>query len=113
MTGELGLLGLLVAFGLGGGVVLARNTRGLRALAAWALWLPVPFIILTFVLAGQADPTLSADRASYNFAFGFVLVSILIAIPWFGASLVGALIGWAMRRRAHGAATGDAPDTPL
>lgn len=113
MSGELALLAMLVLFGLAGGVVLGCNTRGARALLAWALWLPVPFIILAFVLFSQIDPTLSAERAGYDFAFGFVLVSILMAIPWLGASLVGALIGWAMRRRVPDAVAGGTADTPL
>ena len=113
MSGELAFLALLVFFGLAGGFVLGRNARGARALAAWALWLPVPFIILAAVLFSQIDPTLSAERAGYDFAFGFVLVSILIAIPWLGASLAGALIGRAMRRRVPDTAAGGGADTRL
>ena len=75
MSNELAVLALLVFFGLAGGFVLGRNTAGARALAGWLLWLPVPFVILAVVLAGQIDPTLPTDRASYNFAFGFVFHS--------------------------------------
>jgi hypothetical protein len=62
------------------------------------LWLPVPFVILAVILAGQSDPTLPQERASYNFSFGFVLVSFLIAIPWLVSNLVGMLIGRRLRK---------------
>jgi hypothetical protein len=86
------MLVVIVVAGLAGGSLIRRNLCGRRAFGAWMLWLPVPFVILLVVLAVEIDPSLPPERASYNLSFGFVLVSILMAIPWFLANAIGAAV---------------------
>jgi hypothetical protein len=85
------LLALVV--GYGGGFLIAQRLRGLGAFVVFLLWLAVPFVVLHFAFTAAVDPTLTAQQASYNVAMATVLTSIVIAIPWFGANLVGAIMG--------------------
>jgi len=92
------MLALIVGGGCIGAFVIVRYLRGARALIAWALWLSAPFVALGFTLAAQLDPRLTQQQANYNFSFGFVLLSIFIAVPWLPANLVGGLIGLWLRK---------------
>lgn len=70
------------------------------ALIAWSVWLTAPFVVLALILAADIarDTALSSRQADYNFSFGFVLISILIAIPWLPTNLIGGLVGRRFRR---------------
>jgi len=113
MSGQWGLLLMLLAGGLLGGFLIGRNATGLRALGAFLLWLSVPFVILAFVLSASIDPTLEPERASYNFAFGFVLMSLLMAILWLPANLVGGIVGRSYRARRPEAPANAAAAAPV
>lgn len=77
MSGALGLLLLLIGAGVLGGLYIATApATGARLKLAWAMWLSVPFIIVAFAFGRQ-----------------FVFVSIVVAVPWLGANLIGWLIG--------------------
>jgi hypothetical protein len=89
----LGILGALVS-----ALIAARLSVG-RALLAYVLWLPLPFVGLAVLLGSGSDPSLPADRQSYNFWFGFVLISFLVAVPWSIGNLVGAIFGWRRSKR--------------
>lgn len=83
MSGALGLLLLLIGMGVLGGLYIATApATGTRLKLAWAMWLSVPFIIVAFAFGGE-----------------FVFVSILVAVPWLGANLVGWAIGRLFPRR--------------
>ncbi len=97
---SLAVLALLVGGGLAGGFLIGRHLRGMRALLTWALWLALPFIALVFILAVQIDPRWTSQQASYNFSMGFVLLAIVIAVPWLPANLIGGLIGLLRRKPA-------------
>lgn len=104
------VLALIVGAGLIGGFMVARNTRGLRALIAWSLWLALPFVVLGFILAMQIDPSWTQQQTSYNLGFGFVLISIIIAVPWLPANLVGGLVGLFFRKPVPVAVPFSTPD---
>lgn len=93
------LLALILLLGFAGGYWIARKVSGGTVALVWLAWLASPLLVLAVVLAGETDSTLPADRASYNFAFGFVLYGFLILIPWLPANLVGALLGRKARRK--------------
>lgn len=103
MNDILSILALIVGAGLVGGCMVVALTRGLRTVFGCLLWLALPFAVIAFLLAAQGDPTLPAERQSYNFSFGFVLISLIVAVPWVFANLVGGLFGLLFRRSAPAA----------
>lgn len=92
------VLGILLAAGLLGAFLIARYLSGGLAWAALLAWLILPFVILGAALVGGIDPTIEAERTQYNLSFGFVLFSILLAVPWLPANLIGALLGRRQRK---------------
>lgn len=98
MSDGWGLLGLGVAVGLIGSFLVVRSTRGLRTVLGCLVWLAIPFVVLAFILVAESDASLSADRASYNFSFGFVLISLIIAVPWFLSNVLGGFLGLLLRK---------------
>lgn len=83
---------VLALAGFCGGWWIRRHLTGSRRIGVWLFFLCLPFVILFGVLVSQMDPTLSAERNSNNLAFGFVLYSIVMAIPWFASIAIGAII---------------------
>lgn len=108
MIGAIWVLALVVGAGLAGSFFVARRLSGWRAVFVWISWLMSPFALIALLLAVESYPTLPHDRASYNFAFGFVLLSIIVAIPWFPANLIGGLVGWRFRKAGKAPLAGDA-----
>jgi hypothetical protein len=98
VTGALVLLAAIVAAGVVGSLLIMRHLPGTRALGAFILWLPVPYLVLAAIIGANSDPTLSSSQATYNFQLAFVLASFVITIPWAIANLVGGLIGRRKRR---------------
>lgn len=88
----------ILATGVVGSLLIMRNLPGRRALGAFILWLPLPYLLVVAVIGANGDPTLSSSQASYNFQLAFVLAAFAITIPWLIANLVGGLIGRRMYR---------------
>lgn len=61
--------------------IAARVSGGL-GIAVLAVWFVVPYVALWFALASTSDPAWDAEREAYNQTFSFVLVSILLTVPW-------------------------------
>jgi heme/copper-type cytochrome/quinol oxidase subunit 2 len=61
---------------------IAARVSGGSGLAVLAAWFVAPYVALWFALASASDPAWEAERAAYNQTFGFVLVSILLTVPW-------------------------------
>jgi hypothetical protein len=104
----LGFAALALLVGIGGSYVMARNLSGVSAFAAMLLWLVVPFFVLFGLFSSSADPTLPAERARANVVVAFMITSIVIAIPW----IVANVIGWVLGRRRPKAAPLAAPVAP-
>ncbi len=98
MTDDWGFFGLVAVVGLVGSFLIMRFTRGMRAVLGCMGWTVLPFVVIAFILAAERDATLSADRQHYGFWFGFVLLSLIVAIPWGAAGFVGAVLGAIFRR---------------
>jgi hypothetical protein len=98
-TGALLWLAAIVAAGVVGSLLILRHLPGTRALGAFILWLPAPYLVVAAVLGANGDPTLNSSQATYNFQLAFVLAAFVITIPWAIANLVGGLIGKRMRRK--------------
>ena len=96
--GALFWLAAIVVAGVVGSRLIVRHLPGTRALGAFVLWLPVPYLVLAAIIGANSDPTLSSSQATYNFQLAFVLASFVITIPWAIANLVGGLIGKRGRR---------------
>jgi hypothetical protein len=110
------LIIIAIAFvaGIGGGYVIARNLSGLAAFGAFLLWLGTPVLILAVLFSASTDPTLTTQQASYNFSMALVLTSIIVAIPWGIANLIGGLLGHRHRkaRKAVPLSSVEAPQPP-
>ena len=89
---------VIVVSGVIGSLLIMRHFPGRRALGAYILWLPVPFVVLALIIAANSDPTLTSSKATYNFQLAFVLASFAITIPWLGANLVGGILGRRTRK---------------
>lgn len=87
------MLAVLCGFAWFGSYTLARLLRGRRLFGAMVLWLMAPFLLIMLLIVSQMDPTLTSQQQSYNAAFGFVLISGIVAVPWFTVTLVGVLMG--------------------
>lgn len=98
MNDEWGLFWLVAVVGLVGSFLIFRFTRGLRTVLGCMGWFVLPFVIIAFVLVAEQDASLSADRVQYNFFFGFALLSLIVAVPWLLANLVGAILGAIFRK---------------
>jgi hypothetical protein len=98
------LIIISIAFvaGIGGSYLIARNLSGLAAFGAFLLWLGMPVLVLAVLFSASTDPTLTPQQASYNFSMALVLASIIVAIPWGVANLIGGLLGQ-RHRKARGA----------
>lgn len=83
-----------------GAMLIARHLPGLRAVGAFVLWLPVPFVLLAIVLAADGDPAPPSSQASYTYQLAVVLFSFAIAVPWVVANLAGGVVGLQKRRRS-------------
>lgn len=97
--------GLLIGFavivvpGIVGSLLIMRHLPGRRALGAFILWLPLPYLVLAAIIGANLDPMLSQGQATYNFQLAFVLAAFVVTIPWLAANLVGGTIGRRMRGR--------------
>jgi hypothetical protein len=99
---------VLAAFG--GAYFIARSLAGAMALLGWLAWLCAPLAFLALAFASETDPTLTAERASYNFWMALVLTSVAVMVVWLPASIVGAARGKRARlRRAASAGPSAAP----
>lgn len=87
------ILLLLVVAGVAGPWLIFRSLRGMRAMAAWFLVLIAPYLLLFLLLVSETDMTLSGERRAYNLQFGFVLISVLMTLPWLGANVIGMALG--------------------
>jgi len=61
---------------------IATRVSGGLGVAVLAAWFVAPYAALWFALASAGDPAWEAERAAYNQTFAFVLVSILLTVPW-------------------------------
>ncbi|HYD24073.1 MAG TPA: hypothetical protein VEB68_04695 [Croceibacterium sp.] len=84
------LLALVAGFFLTSWI--AARVRGGTAIAVLAAWFVAPYVALWFALASATDPAWDAERAANNQTFSFVLVSILMTVPW------GLVLLFAVRR---------------
>ena len=61
---------------------IATRVSGGLGVAVLAAWFVAPYVALWFALASAGDPAWEAERVAYNQTFAFVLVSILLTVPW-------------------------------
>ena len=73
---------LAAVFGFFATSWIAARVRGGSGMAVLAGWFVAPYVALWFLLASANDPAWDAERAAYNQDFSFVLVSILLTVPW-------------------------------
>jgi ABC-type Fe3+ transport system permease subunit len=93
------LLALVIGFFVTAWIA-ARVSGGL-GIAVLAAWFVAPYVGLWFALASTSDPAWDAERAAYNQTFTFVLVSILLTVPW-GLVFLFAVQRGRKRRRGAG-----------
>ena len=79
---------------------IAARVRGGTAFAVLAAWFVAPYVGLWFALAGAVDPAWEPERAAYNQSFAFVLVSILMTVPWALVFLFAVQRGRRRRKRS-------------
>lgn len=102
------MFAVLCGFAWFGSYTLARLLRGRRLFGAMVLWLMAPFLLIMLLIVSQMDPTLTSQQQSYNASFAFVLISAMVAVPWFAVTLVGVLMGRRARKTGQdGGGAGD------
>ena len=93
------ILVLFVAIGFGAAYWIARNLSGAKGWLALAGWFLVPFVLFAAWTIYDLQQ-MHARSTDYDQAVPLlILYSLVMAVPWGVANLVGALTGRQKRRR--------------
>ena len=79
---------------------IAARVQGAAGFFVMLAWFFAPYLALWFLLASTTDPAWEPERAAYNQSFAFVLVSILMTVPWALVFLFAVQRGRRRRKRS-------------
>src|SRR5215218_9893247 len=93
MTEALLLFGVIGLVGLVGSFFVVRKTSGAGTVLGCLGWLALPLVAIAILVAFEVNPNAPATRPGGDYAFNFIMVSLLVGTPWFVAACVGGLVG--------------------
>jgi hypothetical protein len=88
----IGLVGLIGSF------FVVRKTSGAGTVFGCLGWLALPLVIIAILVAFEIDPSAPATRPGGDYAFNFIMISLVVGTPWFLAACVGGLVGLITRK---------------